>query len=129
MDRVFSVEEISGHFWSSSSAAAANDSSAADCDNKPVYTMNRSASEWAFQQFLREEVDKKGEDDDDEEEEEKEDLKKKNGCLKNNKIDNINNVPVDSEEYQAFLKNKLNLACAAVAMSRVRLFFFVWLFG
>ncbi|XWS57680.1 hypothetical protein CRYUN_Cryun09bG0194200 [Craigia yunnanensis] len=87
--------------------------------------MNRSSSEWAFQQFLREEVDK-GEDKEKEEEEEKEtteELKKKkkngmassfNGCLQNNN----NTVPVDLEEYQAFLKNKLNLACAAVAMSR-----------
>ncbi|GMP60857.1 hypothetical protein CsSME_00023553 [Camellia sinensis var. sinensis] len=29
------------------------------------------------------------------------------------------NVPVDSEEYQAFLKSRLNLACAAVALTRV----------
>ncbi|KAE8688486.1 Light-inducible protein CPRF2 [Hibiscus syriacus] len=29
-----------------------------------------------------------------------------------------NNVPVNLDEYQAVLKNKLNLACAAVAMSR-----------
>lgn len=29
------------------------------------------------------------------------------------------NIPIDSEEYQAFLKSKLNLACAAVALSRV----------
>ncbi|KAK4773103.1 hypothetical protein SAY87_028122 [Trapa incisa] len=28
------------------------------------------------------------------------------------------NIPVDSEEYQAFLKSRLNLACAAVALSR-----------
>ncbi|XP_027107384.1 light-inducible protein CPRF2 isoform X2 [Coffea arabica] len=28
------------------------------------------------------------------------------------------NIPVDSEEYQAFLKSKLDLACAAVALSR-----------
>ncbi|XP_050275111.1 light-inducible protein CPRF2 isoform X2 [Quercus robur] len=28
------------------------------------------------------------------------------------------NIPIDSEEYQAFLKSKLNLACAAVALSR-----------
>ncbi|XWS42508.1 hypothetical protein CRYUN_Cryun16bG0020100 [Craigia yunnanensis] len=125
MDRVFSVEEISDHFWSSSSAAT----TAADVDNKLGSKMNRSASEWAFQQFLREEVDKKGEeeeeDEEEEEEEAKEELKKKkengmassfNGCLENN--DNNNNVPVNVEEYQAFLKNKLNLACAAVAMSR-----------
>ncbi|GFY81185.1 hypothetical protein Acr_01g0009940 [Actinidia rufa] len=28
------------------------------------------------------------------------------------------NVPVDSEEFQAFLKSRLNLACAAVALTR-----------
>lgn len=28
------------------------------------------------------------------------------------------NIPIDSEEYQAFLKSKLNLACAAVALTR-----------
>ncbi|GMY20883.1 light-inducible protein CPRF2-like isoform X3 [Fagus crenata] len=28
------------------------------------------------------------------------------------------NISIDSEEYQAFLKSKLNLACAAVALSR-----------
>ncbi|XWS58345.1 hypothetical protein CRYUN_Cryun08bG0026200 [Craigia yunnanensis] len=125
MDRVFSVEEISEHFCSSSSAATDTDTSADD-NNKLGSKMNRSASEWAFQQFLRE-VDKKGEEEEEKEEEEaKEELKKKkkkkngmsssfNGCLENN--DNTN-VPVDIEEYQAFLKNKLNLACAAVAMSR-----------
>ncbi|XVF31137.1 hypothetical protein REPUB_Repub16aG0119600 [Reevesia pubescens] len=115
MDRVFSVEEISDHFWSSSSAATA--------DDKTGSKMNRSASEWAFQQFLREEVNKKGEEEEEEEEEAKEELKNKknngittssNGCLENNN----NNVPVDLDEYQTFLKNKLNLACAAVALSR-----------
>ncbi|KAL6989793.1 hypothetical protein U1Q18_015544 [Sarracenia purpurea var. burkii] len=29
------------------------------------------------------------------------------------------NIPVNSEEYQAFLKSRLNLACAAVALTRV----------
>lgn len=33
------------------------------------------------------------------------------------------NVPIDSEEYQAFLKSKLNLACAAVALTRVKYWF------
>lgn len=90
--------------------------------------MNRSASEWAFQQFLREEADRKGEDKKEEEEEAKEELKKKeNGVMtsSNGGLENKdkNNIPADSEEYQAFLKTKLNLACAAVAMSRVILFF------
>ncbi|KAE8010025.1 hypothetical protein FH972_006423 [Carpinus fangiana] len=31
------------------------------------------------------------------------------------------NIPIDSEEYQAFLKSKLNLACAAVALTRASL--------
>ncbi|GMI79199.1 Arabidopsis thaliana basic leucine zipper 63 [Hibiscus trionum] len=98
---------MSDHFWSSSGGDD-------DKDNKPGSKMNRSASEWAFQQFLREEVDKKGEDHN-EEEEAKEELKnKKNGCFENN---NNNNVPADFEDYQAFLKKKLSLACAAVAMS------------
>lgn len=35
------------------------------------------------------------------------------------------NVPIDSEEYQAFLKSKLNLACAAVvALTRVKFWSF-----
>lgn len=33
------------------------------------------------------------------------------------------NIPVDSEEYQAFLKSRLELACAAVALTRVFAFF------
>ncbi|KAL4351416.1 hypothetical protein GQ457_06G019430 [Hibiscus cannabinus] len=108
MDRVFSVEEMSDHFWSSS-AGGGDDNK----DNKPVFKMNRSASEWAFQQFLREEVDKKGEDHNEEEEEHK---NKNNGygCFENK---NNHNVPADLEDYQAFLKEKLDLACAAVAMS------------
>ncbi|KAH1083395.1 hypothetical protein J1N35_023156 [Gossypium stocksii] len=103
MDRVFSVEEIPHHFWSSSAADGGGD----DKNKSPGSEMNRSASEWAFQQFLREEVDKKGEDNEEEE-------AKENGCFENNKHDNI---PADVEDYQAFLKKKLNLACAAVAMS------------
>ncbi|KAB2005617.1 hypothetical protein ERO13_D11G259400v2 [Gossypium hirsutum] len=103
MDRVFSVEEVPDHFWSSSAADGGDD----DKNICPSSEMNRSASEWAFQQFLREEVDKKGEDNEEEE-------AKENGCFENNKHDNS---PADVEDYQAFLKKKLNLACAAVAMS------------
>ncbi|KAL4377595.1 hypothetical protein GQ457_02G034470 [Hibiscus cannabinus] len=103
MDRIFSVEEMSDHFC----ASGGDD----DRDNKPGSKMNRSASEWAFQQFLREEVDKKGGN-------EEEELKNKNnGCFENNDNNNTSNVPADLEDYQAFLKKKLSLACAAVAMS------------
>ncbi|KAE8659958.1 Light-inducible protein CPRF2 [Hibiscus syriacus] len=106
MDRDFSVEDMSEHFWSSYAAG--------DRDNKPGSKMNRSASEWAFQQFLREEVDKNG-GDHNEEEEAEEELKNENGCFENN--NNNNNVPADFEDYQAVLRKKLNLACAAVALS------------
>nr|KJB44878.1 hypothetical protein B456_007G277300 [Gossypium raimondii] len=51
MDRVFSVEEVPDHFWSSSAADGGDD----DKNKSPSSEMNRSASEWAFQQFLREE--------------------------------------------------------------------------
>ena len=35
-------------------------------------------------------------------------------------------VPVESEDYHAFLKSKLNMACAAVALSRVIYFLFIF---
>lgn len=34
------------------------------------------------------------------------------------------NIPVDAEEYQAFLKSRLDLACAAVALTRVNFLFY-----
>ncbi|XP_039019024.1 light-inducible protein CPRF2-like [Hibiscus syriacus] len=114
MDRVFSVENP---FWSSSSSSSY--AAAGENDETTGPTMNRSASEWAFQRFITEEVDKKLEDK--EEGQTKGDLEKNgatsffNVCSESNKN---NNVPVDLDEYQAVLKNKLNLACAAVAMSR-----------
>ncbi|XP_039022384.1 light-inducible protein CPRF2-like [Hibiscus syriacus] len=112
MDRVFSVEDMSDHFWSSSAAADGGD---AEKDNKPGSKMNFSASEWAFQEFLKKEVDEKGEDHNEEDKVKEELMKKKNGCFEKN--NNNNNVPADLDDYQACLKKKLNLACAAVAMS------------
>jgi hypothetical protein len=35
---------------------------------------------------------------------------------------------VESEDYHAFLKSKLNMACAAVALSRVKFLFFFYPF-
>ncbi|KAK8506859.1 hypothetical protein V6N13_052223 [Hibiscus sabdariffa] len=119
MDSVFSVSDP---FWSSSSSSSAAVSSAADNPKEPGTAMNRSASEWAFQRFIAEEVDKRGEEKDDGEEgETKGDLEKNgatsflNGCSESTRN---KNAPVDLDEYQAVLKNKLDLACAAVAMSR-----------
>lgn len=119
MDRVFSVDDISDHFWPPPPipVSGANTSS----------QMSRSASEWAFQRFIQEasasapsppsssspadvvfvEID---------------DQPKPTppppshgGVLPSDP----GPVALDSEEYQAFLKSKLNLACAAVAMTRV----------
>ncbi|GAA0184447.1 basic leucine zipper transcription factor [Lithospermum erythrorhizon] len=67
-------------------------------------TLNRSSSEWAFQSFLREAVTATS--------------------AKHVTPDpdphpgSGPGIPVDSEEYQAFLKNKLDLACKAVALTR-----------
>ncbi|XP_061340441.1 light-inducible protein CPRF2 isoform X2 [Gastrolobium bilobum] len=61
--------------------------------------MNRSDSEWAFQRFLQEASSASS----------TVDVK----LAKNNFP-----VSVDSDDYQAILKTKLNLACAAVALTR-----------
>ncbi|CAN1285526.1 Light-inducible protein CPRF2 [Linum perenne] len=66
--------------------------------------MNRSASEWAFQRFLQEASSAAASD---------HSFVNANGTARP-----PSEIPVDSEEYHAFLKSKLNLACAAVALSR-----------
>ncbi|TKY52129.1 Light-inducible protein CPRF2 [Spatholobus suberectus] len=116
MDRVFSVDEISDHFWSPPiSVSGADDSS----------KMSRSASEFAFQRFLQEASAPSPPSSSSAAPDvvfvEIEDRPKpappppKNGAV-------LPNAPVpvslDSDEYQAFLKSQLNLACAAVAMTR-----------
>ncbi|CAL9231887.1 unnamed protein product [Arabidopsis halleri] len=89
MEKVFSDEEISGnHHWSVNGTTA----------------MNRSASKWAFQRFLQESSAAT------------DDGESTTACGVS--VSSPPNVPVDSDEYRAFLKSKLNLACAAVAMKR-----------
>ncbi|KAJ4888047.1 Basic leucine zipper 63 [Raphanus sativus] len=63
--------------------------------------MNRSDSEWALQRFIQE--SEAGE---------------VYGVSVSGPPSPPPSVPVDSEEYREFLKSKLNLACAAVAMKR-----------
>ncbi|XP_068495724.1 light-inducible protein CPRF2 isoform X2 [Phaseolus vulgaris] len=97
MERVLSVDEISEQYW----VAAKKES----CKLKS--NMNRSESEWAFQQFLQEAASPSSSSSSD---------------VKDPDI-NINiNIPVtlnvDSQDYQTILKTKLNLACAAVALTR-----------
>jgi hypothetical protein len=90
MEKVFSDEEISGnHHWSVNG----------------MTSLNRSASEWAFNRFIQESSAAA------------DDGESTTACGVS--VSSPPNVPVDSEEYRAFLKSKLNLACAAVAMKRV----------
>lgn len=103
MERVFSVEEISGnHLW----PALAKET------NNGTTVMNRSASEWAFHRFIQE--SSAAADDDDCAGE------AAAACGVSVSGPPSPSVPVDSEEYREFLKSKLNLACAAVAMKRVK---------
>ncbi|XP_014516866.1 light-inducible protein CPRF2 isoform X2 [Vigna radiata var. radiata] len=98
MERVLSVDEISEQYW----VAAKKES----CKSKSK--MNRSESEWAFQQFLQEAVSPSSSS--------SSDVKPKNDPDINMNIPVTLNV--DSHDYQTILKTKLNLACAAVALSR-----------
>lgn len=126
MDRVFSVEEISDPFWlsshSSSSAAAAADESSNNNNNNNINNkMNRSSSEWAFQRFLEEASISQNNP--------SRSLSSPSSSLNEKPIEikdppisdpSLNdNGPIDPEEYQQILKKRLDLACAAVALSRV----------
>ncbi|KDP23661.1 hypothetical protein JCGZ_23494 [Jatropha curcas] len=144
MDRVFSVDEISDQFWSPPPPPQLPPSAQLDDSSK----MNRSASEWAFQRFLQEasvasdsspqsssppsgSIDKT----DVVEIKDNDSVSNANGnttapsSFINGRCSppfNVAaaapcappNIPVDSKEYQAFLKSQLSLACAAVALSR-----------
>ncbi|XP_010550924.1 PREDICTED: basic leucine zipper 63 isoform X3 [Tarenaya hassleriana] len=101
MDRVFS-----GEIWPAPTAKDTVDAVSGDTDG--TARLNRSASEWAFQRFIQESSSSSaagagditaayGSSD----------AGPPSPCL-----------PVDSAEYRAYLKSKLNLACAAVAMKR-----------
>lgn len=115
MDRVFSVGEISEKYWSSLEAGEERDEAS---------KMNRSASEWAFQQFLQEAAAEAHNNSD------SKPTSSSSTSTSSSTVDvkvikkDPNNMPssllpLDSEDYHALLKTKLNLACAAVAMSRV----------
>ena len=112
MDRVFSVDDISDQFlWSSPPPPRHAD------DPK----MTRSASVWAFQKFLREEASSSVSDDT------TSSSSKSAGGGNDAAVERKNAgfggtggiVPVDLDEYQAFLKARLDLACTAVALTKV----------
>lgn len=107
MDRVFSVEDISDQFWS---PPAREESS--------KLMMNRSDSEWAFQSFLQQASALESEP--------PSQPVAVAGDVKN-PVEIPANVPVDSEDYQAYLKSRLDLACAAVALTRVAFTFLSFL--
>ncbi|WKA03172.1 hypothetical protein VitviT2T_021298 [Vitis vinifera] len=122
MDRVFSVDEIPEQFWASPPSSS-----------KEPSQMNRSASEWAFQRFLQESssppssssVSASGPSAENDVVELKVPIDDPKPTpappappAPATSLDPPPNVPIDSEEYQAFLKSRLNLACAAVALSR-----------
>ncbi|KAI4302997.1 hypothetical protein MLD38_038679 [Melastoma candidum] len=138
MDRVFPVDDFSAQFWSPPPPPSSHHHQGDDGDHSaPSSGLNRSESEWAFQRFLLEANAVEDDDDEVEEEEDKEDVVEINDpTCRNDEPDPRNGdevgkaekpdedrmgngkVPVDAEEYQAFLKSKLNIACAAVALSR-----------
>jgi len=120
--------------------------------------MNRSESEWAFQRFLQEASAATFDDNTPNSSADKTDVVHINDYGYNNNnatsksCDNnykenampLSNgacataassslgapadIPVESEDYHAFLKSKLNMACAAVALSRVKFLFFFYPF-
>ncbi|KAK9732849.1 hypothetical protein RND81_04G026700 [Saponaria officinalis] len=113
MDRVFSVGDISDQFWSPPPPPSHGDPK-----------MNRSPSEWAFERFIQEtnDVEIKNHHHNDDKNEEKSKNGENVAAVVSPEVTPVNppesRVPVDSEEYQAFLKSRLNLACAAVALTK-----------
>ncbi|CAN1285522.1 Light-inducible protein CPRF2 [Linum perenne] len=130
MDRVsFSVDGMPDQFWSPPSPSPPNHHPAPPPPPPTVdgsSKMNRSASEWAFQRFLQEASSAAASDHS--LHSERSDVILIKDHLENSSSSSSVNangtarppseIPVDSEEYHAFLKSKLNLACAAVALSR-----------
>ncbi|XP_020985942.1 light-inducible protein CPRF2 isoform X2 [Arachis duranensis] len=142
MDRVFSVDEIPDHFWSS----IPYDTNHHPPPSNSNSHINRSPSEWAFQRFLQEAAPPSPphrndavffihDDDHTHPHVTKPDpndtlpVPKNDAVLTNaspppppppppSKTAASSSLGVDSDDYQALLKNKLNLACAAVAMTR-----------
>lgn len=109
MDRVFSVDDISDQFWSPPQVAPAEEESSSISASK---MMNRCASEWAFQRFLQEAVAPESSPPSSSKPTDVVEIK--SFTTASFAAGPSPNVPIDSDEYQAFLKSRLNLACAAV---------------
>lgn len=121
MDRVFSVDDIADQFWSPPPAVRLSDEeemTTTSSSSQAMMMMNRSSSEWAFERFLQEAQAKTNASD----VVEIKDVQPPIPINPAAAAASPPNIPVDSEEYQAFLKTRLDLACAAVALTRVRFF-------
>ncbi|XP_047971238.1 light-inducible protein CPRF2-like isoform X1 [Salvia hispanica] len=125
MDSVFSVDDISDGFWSTHAPPVFlhDDDDAHHPTSSSAAGMNRSPSEWALQRFLQEatspdhSITTAFPTDD----------VVKTKANHHHRIDNHLpqpapaeaplNLRIDSQEYQALLKSRLDLACAAVALT------------
>lgn len=139
MDRVFSVNEISDQLWTDSPDESSK--------------MNRSESEWAFQRFLQEAQEGSSPQQSssaaaaDAKNDTVVEIRSPRSNNNNKNVADVKggnqttvsfnvgtakgvapNIPVEADDYQTILKNKLNLACAAVALSRVSFFLFFFSF-
>ncbi|XP_047337321.1 light-inducible protein CPRF2 [Impatiens glandulifera] len=137
MDRVFSVDDMAEQFWTSPAPASVR-RIAADEITSPstAAAMNRSLSVWAFEKFIQEANHKQSESSppssslsvsgSGESSLSRPEIEsvKKNDRNHSTSISVLPekglspNIPMDSEDYHAFLESRLNLACAAVAMTR-----------
>lgn len=109
MDMVFSVYHIAAEqLWPLPPSIRTHDDNAYPSAASDTTRMNRSSSEWAFQRFLQEVTAAAA------------------TPLPNADVIDIKSnhhfspppppkIPSDTEEYQTFLKSRLELACAAVA--------------
>lgn len=119
MDRVFSGDRISDQFWSPPAVSLPTPATESS-------KLNRSESEWAFQRFIQEASPSQTTTTTTTSSA----SSSSSSALSNPAGNDVVQVksdgpgaattepPVDSEEYQAFLKSRLNLACAAVALTR-----------
>jgi len=110
MERVFSIAEITEQYWLTSKACKEGDTK-----------MNRSDSEWAFQKFLREQQAAEEAEATTAKPSSSSSTSTSSSTVNVNLKINNNNNNIDSDDYQALLKTKLDLACAAVAKSRVNI--------
>ncbi|CAA2983263.1 light-inducible CPRF2 [Olea europaea subsp. europaea] len=138
MDRVFSMGEIMDQFWSPQPPSIPQDleendeeehsssSATAPSSSSNAMKMNRNSSEWAFQRFLQEaaapdhspatsmhpqNADVVEIEDDSQHQHREMAAAVAEGSLRPA-------IPVNFDDYQAFLKSQLELACAAVAFTR-----------